>query len=403
MKKDKRKPNQLRALLKKDLRLLFRKRVAILVFGGPFLLMFLLIGLPSLFSSQQTQILLICSDDQTYTNVNVGDSVLGNLTAYFSLDESIEVQEVANISAVKETENFGIYIPTNFSYLVISEAGTPIYFEVDATQSLYSEGIFNTIYAITNNVIATILANRTLPVIQTLAEPPTLLPGEQLLGPKAAAIAMPLSYMIFLLIVLNSGSYSNIGFAREKRMRTMEILLSYTKKHNHLVISKTITALVASLGSTLSYVLGILAATSLTANGSSVGISEVFGLNMQILNAWDIIIILIFGVIAMLISTLITMAIDSNITREASERLSPLLSMGLAMFFYFVALSSPLGASTSLVINPFYWCYRIALLIISGKFNFEILIYLALIIALIGVLIYFATKGIQKEKSLYLE
>ncbi|MHA1203164.1 MAG: ABC transporter permease [Candidatus Heimdallarchaeaceae archaeon] len=402
MKKERLKSNQLKALLKKDLRLLFRKRVAIFVFGGPFIMMFLLIGLPSLFSSQQTMVLLICSDDQVYSDVNIGSAIVDNITTYFSVDSSIEVQEVLNISAVKETENFGIYIPSNFSFLVISETDTPSYYEVDATQSLFSESIFNTIYAITHNVIATILANRTLPVIQTIEEPPTSLPEEQLLGPKAAAIAMPLSYMIFLLIALNSGSYSNIGFAREKRMRTMEVLLSYTKKHNQLVISKTITALVASLGSTLSYVLGIVAATSLTGT-SSEGIFEIFGLNLQLLNAWDIIIVIIFGVLAMLISTLITMAIDSNITREASERLSPLLSIGLAMFFYFVALTNPLGASTILVINPFYWCYRLALLIVSGTFSFEIIIYLGLIVVLIGLLIFYATKGIQKEKSLYLE
>ena len=60
-------------------------------------------------------------------------------------------------------------------------------------------------------------------------------------------------------------------------MRTMEILLSYTKKHSHLVISKTITSLVASLGSTLSYVLGIIAATSLTGAETN-GIFEIFGL-----------------------------------------------------------------------------------------------------------------------------
>jgi hypothetical protein len=396
------KTKQLRALLKKDLRLLFRKRVAIFVFGGPFLMMFLLIGLPSLFGSQQAVTLLICSEDLTYLNVNVGDSVIGNISLYFTSDETIDVQEVANISAVKDTQDYGIYIPSNFSYLILSETDAPSYFEVDATQSLYSESLFNTIYAITHNVIATILANRTLPVIQTIDEAPNTSPGEQLLGQKAAAIAMPLSYMIFLLIALNSGSYSNIGFAREKRMRTMEILLSYTKKHNNLVVSKTITALVASLGSTLSYVLGIIAATSLTET-SSEGVFEIFGLNMAILNFWDIVVVLVFGVLALLISTLITMAIDSNIAREASERISPLVSIGLGMFFYFVVLINPVGSSTSLMINPFYWCYRLALLAISGKFSVEIVIYLALIIALISFLIYIATKGIQKEKSLYLE
>jgi len=403
MKKDKTHTHQLKALLKKDIRLLFRKRVAIFVFGGPFIMMFLLIGLPSLFSSQQTMNLLFCSDDQDYLGVNVGEEIIVNITAYFSLDSSIEVEIVDNLTAVKGTEHFGVYIPSNFSYLIISEVAAPKYYEVDAAQSLFSDSIFSSIYAITNNVIATILANRTLPNVQTVIEPPTTLTEDQILGPKAAAIAMPLSYMIFLLIALNSGSYSNIGFAREKRMRTMELLLASTKKHNLLVISKTITALVASLGSTLSYVLGIIAATSLSNSTNTEGLFDLFGLNMDVLNAWDIIVIFIFCVMALLISTLITMAIDSNITREASERLSPLLSIGLAMFFYFVALTNPVSASTSLVINPFYWCYRLALLIVAGNFSVEIFIYLALIIGIVALLVFFATKGIQKEKTLYLE
>ncbi|MHA1814854.1 MAG: hypothetical protein ACTSX1_02530 [Candidatus Heimdallarchaeaceae archaeon] len=228
------------------------------------------------------------------------------------------------------------------------------------------------------------------------------MPEEQILGPKAAAIAMPLSYMIFLLIALNTGSYSLIGFAREKRMRTMEILLSYTHNHSYLVISKVLTGLVASLGSTLSYTLGILVGTQLSGGQTSI-LLEVFGLNLDSLGAGDIIISLIAVITALLISTLITMAVDCNLTREASERISPLISIGLAMFFYFVVMLNPFATSSVLLINPFYWCYRLGLLLIAGVFTIEIFLYSALILGLVAILIFLATKGIQKEKSLYLE
>ena len=169
-----------------------------------------------------------------------------------------------------------------------------------------------------------------------------------------------------------------------------------------MIFSKTITALVASLGTTLSYVLGIIVATNVAGNTQG-GVFEIFGLNMSVLNAGDIVLTFIFVVLALLISTLITMAIDWNISREASERLSPLISIGLAMFFYFVALSTPLSSSTTLMINPFYWCYRVVLLLIAGKFSVEILVYSLLILGLITALVYFATRGIQKERSLYME
>ncbi len=400
MKEDKLHLNQLKALLKKDISLLFRKRVAIFIFGGPFILMFILIGLPALFTSQSAIVLLVHSEDIGYLDSNIGESIVGNISVYFDSDETMEVQLTDNLTKVLYTSELGYYIPTNFSEQAFT--GSPITFTIDATLSPYTSSIFNVVQAIASNVMVTYLANRTIPPLQNYELPPESLSEELILGPKAAAIAMPLSYMIFLLIAMNSGSYSLIGFAREKRMRTMEILLSYTHNHSYLVISKVITGLVASLGSTLSYVLGIIVGTQLSGSNTS-GLLEVFGLNLDKLAVGDIIISLIFVVIALLISTLITMAIDCNLTREASERVSPLISIGFAMFFYFVVMMNPFATSSALLINPFYWCYRLGLLLIAGVFSMELLLYFSLIIGLVALLIFLATRGIQKEKSLYLE
>ncbi|MHA1691179.1 MAG: ABC transporter permease [Candidatus Heimdallarchaeaceae archaeon] len=400
MKEDKLHLNQLKALLKKDISLLFRKKVAIFIFGGPFILMFILIGLPALFTSQEAIIFLVHSEDVGYLDANIGESIVGNISLYYESDETIEIQVTDNLTEVLFTQALGYYIPANFSELVYT--GIPVTFTVDATLSPYTSSIFGVAQAIASNVMVTYLANRTIPPLQNYELPPESLPEEQILGPKAAAIAMPLSYMIFLLIALNTGSYSLIGFAREKRMRTMEILLSYTHNHSYLVISKVLTGLVASLGSTLSYTLGILVGTQLSGGQTSI-LLEVFGLNLDSLGAGDIIISLIAVITALLISTLITMAVDCNLTREASERISPLISIGLAMFFYFVVMLNPFATSSVLLINPFYWCYRLGLLLIAGVFTIEIFLYSALILGLVAILIFLATKGIQKEKSLYLE
>ncbi len=401
MKGDRKNIKQFKAILKKDLSLLFRKRIAIFVFGGPFILMFILLGVPALFSSQQALPLLIYNDDIGYNQTNIGEAIVGNITIYFSTDESIAVETADNLTVVQQTRGLGLFIPSNFSE--IAYVGFPIIYTVDATQSLFTSSTFAIINSIATNVMTTFLANRSINDVQNIQIPATALPEELILGPKAASIALPLSYMIFLLIALNSGSYSLIGFAREKRMRTMETLLAYTFKHSLLVISKVITGLVASLGTTLSYVLGILVGTQIAGGSSSNDLFAIFGLNFNTLGAGDIIISLIFVVIALLISTLITMAVDCNVSREASERISPLISIGLAMFFYFVVLMNPLGTSSVLMINPFYWCYRLGLLLIAGKFNYEVAIYLLLIVGIITILIRFATRGIQKEKSLYLE
>ena len=401
MKGDRKNLKQFKAIFKKDISLLFRKKVAIFVFGGPFILMFILLGIPALFSSQQAVALLVYNEDLGYNQANVGDAIIGNLTVYFATDDAITIEEVDNVTTVQQTRGLGLYIPSNFSQ--IAYEGIPIIYTVDATQSLFTSSTFNIINSIATKVMTSFLANRTINDVQNIQLPAEALPEELILGPKAAALAMPLSYMIFLLIALNSGSYSLIGFAREKRMRTMETLLAYSYKHSLLVISKVITGIVASLGTTLSYFLGILVGTQLAGGTNNGELFDLFGLNINQLGASGIVISLVFVILALLISTLITMAVDCNVSREASERISPLISIGLAMFFYFIVLMNPLGTSSALMINPFYWCYRLGLLIIAGKFNIEAIIYLLLIGGLIAILIMISTRGIQKEKSLYLE
>lgn len=393
-------PAQLKVLLKKDLSLLFRKKVAFFIFFGPFLLMFLMIGLPAMFTSSQPLEFYVYNADGGYNGINIGTSIVGNLTQYYSTSEQISLTVVSSYAKLTSTKDLGLFIPENFSLLAFT--AVPQLYYIDMTKSPFVDQIWNEINAVASKVMTTVLANRTIPPILNEEIPPPQT-GEQVnLSNKAIQIAFPIGYMIFLLVALNSSSNSLIGFAREKRMRTMEILLAYTKNHRYLVVSKTITALVASLGSTLSYVLGIAVGASLSLNETQ-DLFSVFGFDFKALNLFDFISIFLVVVFALLISTSITMALDTYIAREASERLSPLVSIGFAMFFYFVVISSPVTLIPFMLINPFYWCYRLGLLLVNGKINFEIFLYLFLILGLLLVLIQLSTKGIEKEKNLYLD
>ena len=393
---------QFKALLKKDLSLLFRKKIALFIFGGPFILMFVMFVIPSLFSSTESLQLLIYNEDSGYLSTDIGDSIVGNLTIYYTStnDTDIELELADDLDSVLTTTALGLYIPQNFTELAFF--GAPQLFTVDIKNNFLSEFHIENIYSIAENVMISMIANRSIPEIIREPMKPSTDIGELVLSPKAALIAYPLGYMIFLLIALNSSSNSLIGFAREKRMRTMETILAYTHNHSLLVISKAITGVVASLGSTLSYILGIVVATTVF-NSNQDNLFDIFAPNLQYLSAFDIFIACIAVVTALILSTLMTMAVDCNLTREASERLSPLVSIGFAFFFYFVVIVNPYAFSSSLLINPFYWSYRLTLLIISKKFNYEVILYLLLIISVASILIYFATRGIQKEKSLYLE
>ena len=393
---------QFKAILKKDLSLLFRKKIAFFIFGGPFLLMFFMFILPTLFSTSTTLNLLIYNEDQGYMEQNIGNQIVLLLSQYYSSNDShVSVILVDNYSAILKTEDLGLYIPSNFSTLAFTSS--PSLYVVDTQQTISSQTQISIIYNICQKVMTSAIANRTIPDIQTVQVSPTSGTGEQSLSVKASIIAYPLGYMIFLLIALNSSSNSLIGFAREKRMRTMEIILAYTINHRSLIISKVITGVVASIGSTLSYFLGIGAATLVINRNSDTNFFDIFSLKFKLLGFWDVLLVVLSVIIALFLSTLMTMAVDCNLTREASERLSPLISIGFSFFFYFLIIVNPFAFSTALIINPFYWPYRLVLLVVSKKFTFEVAIYIVEIISLTLILVYLATKGIEKEKNLYLE
>ncbi|MHA1115661.1 MAG: ABC transporter permease [Candidatus Heimdallarchaeaceae archaeon] len=393
---------QFKAILKKDLSLLFRKKIAFFIFGGPFLLMFFMFIIPTLFSTSTQLNLLIYNEDQGYMDQNIGDLIVQSLNLYYSSNDSlVSVILVDNYSAILKTEDLGLYIPSNFSTLAFSSS--PSLYIVDTLQTITSQTQISIIYNICQKVMTTAIANRTIPDIQTVQVSPVSGTGEQSLSVKASIVAYPLGYMIFLLIALNSSSNSLIGFAREKRMRTMEIMLAYTINHRSLIISKVITGVVASVGSTLSYFLGVGAAALIINRNSETNFFDIFSLNLNLLNFWDILLVILSVIVALFLSTLMTMAVDCNLTREASERLSPLISIGFSFFFYFLIIVNPFAFSTALMLNPFYWPYRLVLLVVSKKFTVEVIIYIIEIISLTLILIYFATRGIEKEKNLYLE
>ncbi|UJG41656.1 MAG: ABC transporter permease [Candidatus Heimdallarchaeum aukensis] len=393
---------QFKAILKKDLSLLFRKKIAFFIFGGPFLLMFFMFIIPTLFSTSTQLNLLIYNEDQGYMDQNIGDLIVQSLNLYYSSNDSlVSVILVDNYSAILKTEDLGLYIPSNFSTLAFSSS--PSLYIVDTLQTITSQTQISIIYNICQKVMTTAIANRSIPDIQTVQVSPVSGTGEQSLSVKASIVAYPLGYMIFLLIALNSSSNSLIGFAREKRMRTMEIMLAYTINHRSLIISKVITGVVASVGSTLSYFLGVGAAALIINRNSETNFFDIFSLNLNLLNFWDILLVILSVIVALFLSTLMTMAVDCNLTREASERLSPLISIGFSFFFYFLIIVNPFAFSTALMINPFYWPYRLVLLVVSKKFTIEVIIYIIEIISLTFILIYFATRGIEKEKNLYLE
>ncbi len=391
---------EFKALFKKDLSFLFKKKVAFFIFGGPFLLMLFMIGIPTLFGSTEPMVVRAYSADIGVTNINVGDNIIGNLSIYYGESRTIEIELVNSFEEINNTDELGLFISENFTATVYE--GNPTLYFVDKKQNPFSNQAILEIRTIARNVVATTLANRTIPQIATEDITPTTQGGQDLLGYKAATLAYPLGYMIFLLISLNSSSSSLIGFGKEKRMRTMEMLLAYVKNHSLLIISKALTGLIAALGSTLSYLLGIILSYSFSDDDTE-SFFSIFGFDIQAIGVGNVIIVFLFAVLALFISTLMTMAVDTNLKREASERLSPLIAIGFAFFFYFVIIIEPLTVTGMLMINPFFWCYRLALLIVSRVFNYEVIVYPSLILVSLIALIFLSTKGIQKEKTLYLD
>lgn len=405
-------------ILKKDLRLVFTVKTILIIVVVPFIMMFLIIGLPTVFIGTAKTTIYICNQDQgsieqhvngTFYQLNLGQAAVINIQNTFGNSSNVEI-ELVDTRGEALNSSQGIWIPTNFTEATFDGQSVIEYYQAAAPTSPQAAYFDQALTKIQETVVGGFLflnLENEIPEFEPVEYSPPV--GEPTPGgwkESTLNLASPFAYAIFILISLVGAMGRTIGFAKEKEDGTFETLLTITKNRTLLVLSKFVVGILASFLSILAYFLGSISASLLSAaiigdaNVQS-GIEGILAIPKGALLSGKGIILLLGLAFCLGLNMLALMTVDTLFSRTVSERLGTSLVIGLGMLFYFSVVFDPATTAFFAVINPFYWIYHSFLSIIDLSFRWMDAIYLLLSIGLFIGLLILATKAIEREKVLF--
>ena len=219
-------------------------------------------------------------------------------------------------------------------------------------------------------------------------------------------LAAPFAYAMFILVTLVCNMGRTIGFYKEMEDGTFETMLSITRNRSNLVFSKLIVGFIASLLSILAYFAGsafagLISLQVLGDPGESVGVEGILSLSIQDLISIQGVVLLIGIVIALVLTMLALMTVDTMFSRTVAERVGITVVMGLGLLFYFTVAFDPGTTMILAQINPFYWIYHSFLSMVDLSFGWVDGIFLGLIALLLVGMVFLARKSIEREKVLF--
>lgn len=412
-----RKKGQFGAILKKDMKLAFTWKTILLTILLPFIMMFLIVGIPAFIVGGSNTTITICSEDVTYgvshvngsvINVNLGSLAISTIQYYSMNDSSIEIKVVTTRSSALNASN-GIYIPANFTKETFNGDGGAIEYHKSGGDFTIQGANFDTMLSLIQATVFEVylqLNNVSLvdvPEVDQISYSPPVTEPEAGWSQDTMLLAMPFAYAMFLLLTLVGNLGRTIGFSKEKEDGTFETMLSITKNRAHLVYSKLIVGIVTSVMSILAYFAGsaIAGAIAIQFIGSSSYVEGFLSLPTMDLLSYKGVIILIGLGLALIVTMLVLMTVDTLFTKQIAERVGIFIILGFGMLFLVTTMANPGTIAIYAQINPYYWIYHLTLSIVDLKFQWVDGIFLALIAGLLIVLVIVARKAIEREKVLF--
>ncbi|MFW9924993.1 MAG: ABC transporter permease [Candidatus Thorarchaeota archaeon] len=410
---------QFKAILKKDLRLVFTAKTMLIIILVPFIMMFAIISLPALFiGTAETTITFYSADVGaiipnyigTPIAINLGDNAFSYIQTYVDNTSNLELVIAESREEALNASN-GIFIPANFTSATFFNSSSKLEFHKSyssaSIQGVHFDTIINMIYEIVVGGFLYLNLEEAIPqftIIEYL--PPT---GEPTGGwnKDTIAIAGPFSYALFIMVALIGNMGRTIGFSKEKEDGTFETMLTITKNRSHLVLSKLIVGVIASVMSILAYFAGSAFAgliTNMILGGNSEitsGLEGVLAIPFDALISFKGILILLGLGIGLVMTMLALMTFDTVFSKTVSERIGTSVVMGFGILFYFSIIFDPTSTAIYAQINPFYWIYHFIMALIDGSFGWIDGIFLGLTCILLAGLVYLATKAIEREKVLF--
>jgi len=403
------------AILKKDLRLVFTVKTLLVIVLVPFLMMFLIIGIPSIFIGTTNVTISLCNKDigstEQHVNgtnyfINIGEAIVYNLT-----ETTIPGLTITLVDTRAEALNAsnGIFIPASFTMDIFNGTG---YFEFRKSgssaslQGAYFNQAINVVQQMVFGAFLFLNLEVDLPNLDIIPYVPPDVDPDGVWSQETLALAGPFSYALFIMVSLIGNMGRTIGFSKEKEDGTFETMLSITKNRSNLVFSKLIVGIIASTLSIVSYFAGSAIATLIAkaVSGTSESITGIEGfLSFPAADLFSFKgVLLLFGLgIALVLAMLALMTIDTIFSKTVAERVGTFAILGLGFMFYFAVIFDPATTAIYAQINPFYWIYHSFLSLIDLSFTWVDGIFIALTVALIAGLIILATKAIEREKVLF--
>ncbi|HUT79658.1 MAG TPA: ABC transporter permease [Candidatus Bathyarchaeia archaeon] len=413
------KKGQFKAILKKDLKLVFTWKTIILTIVVPFIMMFAIVGIPTLFISGSNTLVVVCSDDVsinishvngTLYEIDLGNSSIAELENFASQDSNIEIVVVNTRQEALNASN-GIYFPANFTSS--SFAGESVFeyrksasdlsiqgANFDYMLSIIQQVVFKT-YLFINNI-----TEDNAPQVDFVEYFPPVTDTDKIWSQDTLGFAMPFAYALFILLSLIGNMGRTIGFSKEKEDGTFETMLSITRNRANLVYSKLIVGIIASLLTLLSYFAGAAIAGGISfavlgGTSSSTGVEGFLSISLEDLLSFKGIVLLAGIGLALIITMLALMFVDTMFPKNIAERIGVPVVMAFGLIFMISVFTNP-GESTIIAqISPYYWIYHFCMSIIDLSFGWVDAIYLILSVGLLVLMVFLARKAIEREKVLF--
>lgn len=386
----------------KDVKSLFKQKA---VLGTLLVPMFLMIGfgmIPLLSSIEEPFEVALYNQDEGIQGLNLGLNITREFESFFIPKNDIALKIVDNYDDFINNDN-GVWLPANFSR-VANETHIATYFTKVSDTNYRSESIM---FGVVPTIVETIVSEELLkPIVvpsihyvQVYRDEDIIKQGEV---KDRGALAFPLAYMSFLILILASSAIRITGFSSEKSAGMMELLLTTTKKRKELVLSKLLTGVIYGLATVLSYVIGALISIRLLSdsNPDDEGLSTII-FSEEVLTTRNLIIISCLFILLIFTSMEIMLTAQLILGKEAGDRMGSTTNMILSFLFYFSLLSDPLQESPAQIVNPFFWAYKTALNIAFDENWLNSLFYIILNLSFVTIMLRIMTVAIEKEKVIF--
>lgn len=393
---------QLKILLIKDVKSLFQQKAVIGTLLVPMLLMIGFGLVPLLSDLDDPFEVVLYNEDEGINGLNLGLNITESFTSFFASSNDLELKLVDNYKDFINSEN-AIWLPANFSR-VANDSHIATYFTKVSDSNLRSDSVM---FGIVPTIIETVVSEEILKPIVVPKIKLVRVYGESDIAKQGdikdrGALAFPLAYMSFLILILASSAIRITGFNSEKNAGMMELLLSSIKNRNELVASKLLTGVIYGLATVTSYVIGALISIQIMkgVDSEEEGLSTIL-FSDKILTPQNLIIISLLFIFLIFTSMEIMLTAQLLLGKESGDRVGSTANMMLAFLFYFTLLTDPLAASPVQIINPFFWSYKIAL---NAAFNenwLDSLLYFVMNIILVIILLRIMTRAIEQEKVIF--